>query len=160
MRSLRVTLGIVSALLGMSACSDSGPTTPGGITTLTEVIPAAGATGVDPAGSMMAQFSGAMAAGMERYMNLHQGDVAGPLVPMSCGWSPDRTTLTCTPGYPLQSSTRYTIYLGSGMMDADGHMAETEQHGMQLGGQPVTGQMMGPMHGGGSGGMAFTFETR
>ena len=134
-----------------------------------------GATGVDPAGLIMVRFTGAMGAGMEQYMDLHQGDVSGPVVPMSCAWSADRSTLTCTPGEPLQSHVRYTIHMGSGMRDASGHMADTEQHGMQMGGQPVTGAMMGPMHGGdpagmmGSGwqdpsdghmGMAFTFETR
>ena len=66
MRSLRVTLGIVGAMLGMSACSESGPTALGGITTLTEITPAAGATGVNPAGSVMVRFSGAMSAGMEQ----------------------------------------------------------------------------------------------
>ena len=81
---------------------------------------------------------------------------SGPLVPMSCALSTDRRTLPCTPGGLLQSSTRHTIYVWSGMMDAEGHAVETEQHGMQLGGQPVTGQMMGPMHGGEPGDMAFT----
>jgi hypothetical protein len=108
----------------------------------------------------MVRFSGAMGAGMERYMNLYQVDVAGPLVPMNCTWSSDRMTLTCTPGRLLQSSTLHTIYLGSGMMDADGHVVDTEQQGKQLGGHLVTGQMMGPMHSGGPGGMVFTFETR
>jgi hypothetical protein len=59
------------------------------------------------------------------------------------------------------------------MMDGSGHPAEIESHGMAMGGQPVTSQMMGGMHNGqptgmmGQGwtdsdghiGMAFTFET-
>jgi hypothetical protein len=159
MRWLRVTLGVAGAMLGM-ACSNSGPTRPGGVTTLVEITPPPRATGVDPAGPIVVRFSGAMGGGMERYMDLHRGDVAGPLVPMSCAWSTDRRTLTCTPGGLLQSGTRYTIHLGSAMIDADGHAVETEQHGMQLGGQSVTGQTMGPMHGGEPGGVAFTFETR
>jgi hypothetical protein len=123
----------------------------------------------------MVRFNGSMGAGMERYVDLHRGDIAGPLVPMSCIWSTDRSTLTCTPGGPLQPGTRYTIHLGSGMVDAGGRRVETEEHGMQMGGQPVNGQMIGPMHGpepagmmepgwrgAGDGhfGMGFTFETR
>jgi hypothetical protein len=60
------------------------------------------------------------------------------------------------------------------MMDADGHLVDTERPGMQMGGQAVTGGMMGTAHGGqpesmmglgwqdpndGHLGMAFTFET-
>jgi hypothetical protein len=74
---------------------------------------------------------------------------------------------------PLQPGTSYTIHMGSGMMDASGRPVETAEHGLQMGGQSVTGQMMGGMHGGqpssmmGPGwrhagddqvGMAFTFE--
>ena len=64
--------------------------------------------------------------------------------------------------------------MGSGMMDGSGHPAEIESHGMGMGGQPVSGGMMGGMHDGqptgmmgdgwehpGDGhlGMAFTFQT-
>lgn len=161
MRWLRVTLGVAGAMLGIAACSDSSPTTPGAVTTLSEITPRPGATAVDPGGPIMLRFTGAMGDGMERYMSLHRGYVAGPLVPMSCAWSTDRSTLSCKPGSgPLQSGTRYTIHLGSGMMDAGGHVVETEQRGMQMGGQPVSGQPMGPMHSGDQAGVAFAFETR
>jgi hypothetical protein len=146
-------------MLGITACSDSGPTLLGGVTTLAEITPPQGATAVDPTKPITARFSGAMGTGMERYTDLHRGDVTGPLVAMSCAWSTDRSTLTCTPVEPLHSGTRYTIYMGLGMMDADGHMVEMEQQGMQLGGRPVT-QVRGPMHDAKPDGMAFTFQTR
>ena len=175
MRWMRICLSMAGALLVLAACSDSGPTSTGDVTVLAEVAPAAGTTGVDPTGPVIARFSGPMASGMEQYVDLHRGDISGPVVPMSYAWSSDRSTLTCTPGEPLQSQTRYTIHMGSGMTDANGRMADTEQHGMRMGGQPVTGAMMGPMHGGNPAGMmgpgwqdpdhghmgiAFTFETR
>lgn len=95
-------------------------------------------------------------------------------MPMTCTWSDDRTTLSWTPSSPLQPGTRYTIHIGSEMRDADGRPVETEERGLHMGGQPVTEQMMGGMHGGRSSdmmgpgwrhagddhlGMAFTFET-
>jgi hypothetical protein len=176
MRSSRIYLGLAGVVLALAACSDSGPTTHAGVTALAEIIPAPGSTGIDPAAPMVMRFSGAMGSGMEQYVDVHQGDIAGPIVPMrSWTWSTDRSRLTCTPGEPLQSHTRYVIHMGSGMTDASGHMADTEQHGTQMGGQPVTAAMMGPMHDGRSAttmgpgwqdpgdghvGMAFTFETQ
>jgi hypothetical protein len=122
----------------------------------------------------MVRFSQPMAGGVEQYVDLHQGGIDGPVVPMPCELSDDRSTLTCTPGQPLQSGTAYTIHIGAGMMDEGGRPVEVEDHGMGMGGQPVTGGMMGGVHGGqstglmgpgwqhpGDGhlGMAFTFET-
>jgi hypothetical protein len=174
MRLLRIALAVAGPALGLAACSDNDTTAPGSDTTLEAVIPSAEATGVDPAGPITVRFSGPMGTGMEQYLDLHQGDIGGPIVQMNCAWSADRTTLTCAPGAPLQPGTSYTIHLGSGMMDGNGRPVETEEHGLQMGGQPVTGQMMGGMHGGqassmmGPGwrhagddhvGMAFTFET-
>jgi Big-like domain-containing protein len=172
---VRTILGLA---LGLGACSgsDTGTTgpEPTGTTALESVVPAAGATHVNPAGPMTIRFSGPMAAGMQQYVDLHRGDVAGPIVPMSCAMSADLAAITCTPDQPLEQHTRYTLHMGSGMMDAQGHHAEVEQHGMGMGGQPVTGGMMGGMHGGepwgmmggdwsdpqdGHPGMAFDFTT-
>ncbi len=171
---------ILGAALGLAACSGSDTGTnptgpePGGTTVLESVTPAAGATNVNPAGTMTIRFSGPMAAGMQQYVDLHRGDVTGPIVPMSCTMSAERAAITCTPDHPLEQHTRYTFHVGSGMMDAQGHHAEVEQHGMGMGGQPVTGGMMGGMHGGepmgmmgddwshpsdGHFGMAFSFTT-
>jgi hypothetical protein len=170
---LVVPLAAIVLVAGATGCGDNNTTAPGTDTVLESVSPAAGATGVDPMGSIVVRFSGPMATGMEQYVDLHQGDVSGPIVPMTCTFSGDRTTLTCTHAQPLQPGTGYTIHLGSGMMDGSGHPVEVESHGMAMGGQPVTGQIMGGMHGGqpmgmmgqgwqdGDGhlGMEFTFQT-
>ncbi|HEU4697870.1 MAG TPA: Ig-like domain-containing protein [Gemmatimonadales bacterium] len=165
---------VAGAALGLAACSDGGPSGPNTVTTLEAVSPAAGATGIDPASPIAVRFSGAMGIGMERYVDLHQGDVGGPVVPMACTWSNDRATLTCTPGTHLASGTGYALHVGSGMMDANNRPVDVEGHGTQMGGHRVTGQMMGGMHAGqatglmGPGwrhagdahmGMAFAFET-
>ena len=172
---MRVTKVLVIPLFGAAACSDGGTTAPGGATTLAEITPQPGAAGVDPAGPIMLRFSAPIGTGMERYVDLHRGDIAGPIVPITCTWSTARSTLTCTPGSPLQSRTRYIIHLGSGMMDAGGRRVETEEHGMRMGGQPVDAETIGPMHGGepagmmepgwhgpgdGHFGIGFRFETR
>jgi hypothetical protein len=174
MRLVRIALAVIGPAVGLTACSDNGTTAPDGGTALEAITPSDGATGVDPTGAITIRFSGPMGSGMEQYMDLHQGDITGPVRQVSCVWSDDRTTMTCTPGAPLQPGSNYTIHLGSGMMDASGRPVDTEEHGRQMGGEPVTDQMMGGMHGGeatnmmGSGwrhpgddhlGMAFTFET-
>lgn len=142
-------------------------------TSLVAVSPAPGTTGVDPSGTITMTFSGAMLTSMMQYVDLHQGTIAGPVVPMTCSWSNDNTTLTCQPNQPLQPGTSYVLHMGGGMMNANGDPVDVEHHGMTIGGQPVSGGMMGGMHGGqgtgmmGSGwmdpdghyGMEFTFTT-
>jgi hypothetical protein len=175
MRSAKLTLAFIAAL-GLVACSnDEGATAPEAETTLVSVAPAAGATGVDPKGSITIRFSGPMASGMEQYVDIHQFDIRGPIVSLTHIWSADRTTLTCTPSAPLHQGTRYTVHLGSGMRDARGHHADVDDPGGRMGGHPVTSQTMNDHHGShptgmmGSGwqhpewghlGMAFTFQTR
>jgi hypothetical protein len=102
----------------------------------------------------------------------HMRDLAGATMPMNCGWSSDRTTLTCTPQGPLSPRTTYFIHLGGGMMTQAGQ-AHYSQYGPMMGGQWITGGMMGGSHGGGawtmmgpnwrnangSHGMAFSFTT-
>jgi Big-like domain-containing protein len=154
MRNGTAVRAILGVALGLGACSGSDTGTaptgpePGSTTVLESVTPAAGATEVSPAGTMTIRFSGPMAAGMQQYVDLHRGDVAGPIVPTSCTMSADLAAITCTPDQPLEQHTRYTLHMGSGMMDGQGHHAEVEQHGMGMGGQPVSGGMMGGMHGG------------
>ncbi len=137
------------------------------------VTPQGGATGVSVSAPIMFRFGAAMGAGMEQYVDLHMGDLAGPNVPMSCGWSGDRTTLTCTPQGPLSSRTSYVVHLGGGMMTQAGQPLDYARYGPMMGGQWIMGGMMGSSHGGdpwgmmgsgwrnanGSYGMAFTFTT-
>lgn len=173
MRMFTIALAMAGPALALVACGSDNASGPTGATVLESVSPAAGATGVDPSAPITMRFSGPMGSGMEQYVDVHQGGISGPVVPMTCAFSADRTTLTCTHDQPLQAGTSYTIHLGSGMMDGSGHSAEIESHGMAMGGQPVGGQMMGGMHNGqptgmmgqgwqdGDGhlGMAFTFQT-
>jgi hypothetical protein len=135
---------LASASIG---CSDDDATFPEDETVLEEVAPAAGTTDVDPEGSITLRFSHPMGNGVEQYVDLHRGGISGPVVPMGCELSDDRSVLTCTPGQPLQSGTAYTMHIGAGMMDQNGRPAEIEEHGMGMGGQPVTDEMMGGMHG-------------
>ena len=153
----------------LAACSSS--TAPNSVS-LASVTPAPGANAVSTTTTMVASFTGPMMAGMEQYVDLHQGGVDGAIMPMTCAWNGDRTTLTCTPNSPLAAGTQYTIHMGAGMTDAQGNMVNMGSW-TSMGGQWATSGMMGGTHGGvpvgsmGSGwkdgmghyGMLFTFTT-
>lgn len=117
---LSLILGLAGAVFGLAACSDSGLSAPPGVTALGEVTPPGGARHRSGRRSRDAlqradgQWYGGICGSL-------LGDTAGPLVPMSCTWAADSSTLTCTPGEPLHSRTRYTIHVGSGMRNANGH---------------------------------------
>ena len=137
------------------------------------VTPQGGATGVSASAPIVFRFGAAMGTGMEQYVDLHMRDLAGPTVPMSCGWSGDRSTLTCTLQAPLASRTTYVAHLGGGMMTQAGQHLDYDQFGPMMGGQWIMGGMMGGSHAGsswgmmspdwrsanGAYGMAFTFTT-
>ena len=160
---------VVLALAVLSACQ-SNAVAPSLTTHVVTVVPAGGATGVDPTAPIVATFSHAMQAGMEQYVALHQGDVAGPVVPGAWMWSDDRTTLTFTPLQPLAPHATYTLHLGGGMRASDGGFVDFEHCVAQHGGAWATGSMMtggrmndmmgaGWRHPNGSFGMTFTFTT-
>lgn len=156
------------AAIALGACSDSiAPAT----ATLASVSPIPAATAVAPATTIVLTFGQPMTAGMEQFMDLHQGGIAGATVPMTCGWSPDQTTLTCTPTSPLAAATQFTIHVGAGMTDTGNHMMGMDNW-TTMGGQWATSGMMGGTHAGqpigmmGSGwkqgshyGMLFSFTT-
>jgi hypothetical protein len=138
---------------------------------LDAVSPLPGAASVATSTTIMLTFGQPMMAGMEQYMDLHQGGVSGPVMPMNCAWSAGGTILTCTPTNPLAPGTGYTIHMGGGMTDAQGHMMDMDEW-TTMGGQWATSGMMGGMHDGhpigmmGSGwtygghyGMLFSFTT-
>ena len=171
-RILRWLVGF-GALASATGCSGDN-LTPSSTTALLEVTPSGGAADVAPDGAITIRFSGPMGTGMEQYVDLHQGTINGPVVPMSCTWSADRTTLTCLPSVPLQDQRPYAFHVGAGMMDADGHGVVMEDPGGRMGGEPVTSGMMVGMHAGqpvnamgpgwrnaeGHFGLAFGFTTR
>ena len=104
-----------------------------------------------PGSQLRLGFGGPMAAGAEQYTDLHFGGLDGPIVPMTCGWSEDRTTLTCTPNQPLHAQTGYTLHVGGGLRDAHGHLIGLGADGAMFGGQWVQGGQMPGTHGGGMG---------
>lgn len=156
------------AIAALAACSDAtAPAT----ATLTAVSPAPAASAVATSATIILTFGQPMMAGMEQYMDLHQGGITGPTVPMACAWSPNKTTLTCTPTSALAAGTQFTIHVGGGMTDAQGHLMDMDPW-TGMGGQWATGGMMGGTHDGrpigmmGPGwmhgsdyGMLFTFTT-
>ncbi len=179
MKAWRIVIVPALLVLGVG-CGNSGMargpmmTGPGAVTgtaTATEVVsvsPAANSVGVAPSAPIVLRFNHPMASGMEQYLLLHRGDLSGPVVPMTCVFSPDRTTLTCTPHAPLARHTLYTIHMGAGMMDATGHPLDLDDMPM-MGGQWIVpgmmgggmGWMMGPGWQGANGsyGVIFTFTT-
>lgn len=145
---------LLTALAGLAACSSSNNPTPS--TQLVSVAPIGGATGIAVNTSITMHFSGPMMMSGDSEITLHQGVLTGAVVPCTRSWSVDSMTLTMTPMSPLAASTHYTIHLGAGMMDADGHSIDMTTHGMGMGGQCVGGGMMG---GGCADGMVFGFTT-
>jgi len=137
------------------------------------MTPQGGATGVSLTNQIVVRFGTTMGVGMEQYVDLHMGDLAGPTILMSCGWSGGRMTLTCTPQAPLSPRTTYVVHIGGGMMTQAGQQLDYAQYGPMMGGQWIMGGMMGGSHAGspwgmmgpgwrnanGSYGMAFTFTT-
>lgn len=173
---------IFAAALPIASCAGSDlPTAPsapapslaGGVA-LTTVFPQGGTTGVPVATDLRIGFGGPMAPGMEQYVDLHHGGVADVPIPMPCTWSGDRTTLVCHPTDPLHAGTRYTLHVGGGLRDANGHPIGLGTHGPMAGGQWVDGSAMSAFHGGamawgmmgagwrhadGSYGLGFSFTT-
>ena len=120
---------------------------------LVSVTPAGGATGVPTSTSLTLRFGAPMAVAMEQYVDLHVGSIAGPVVAISCAWSPDRTTLTCVPSATLDPRTTYIFHVGAGMMTQAGQPIDYDHYGPGMGGQWLMGGMMGPTHAGGPWGM-------
>ena len=145
-----VTLTVVCLAAGCSSSSTSGTGTDPNTTTapaLLSVVPLGGATNVSRTGPMMMQFDEAMGMGMEQYIDLHHGTIVDATRPMSCTWSVDRKTVTCTPNTPMDPQAQYVLHMGGGMKGADSMMANMA-NATQMGGQAVTTGGMGSMHAG------------
>lgn len=145
----------VLALAGVGCGGNGGNgnlTGPTGSTMFMSISPVGGATGVSTSTGIVVRFSRQMGGGMERFVDLHEGDPSGPVVAMTCGWSEDRTTLTCQPTQGLKPQAHYATHLGGGMMDAD-DLPVSMAPGFQMGGQWLMADMMGGNHAGMSMGM-------
>jgi len=162
----RATWIVLVGLATLAACSAldrGGPTGPApGVVT---VSPANGVSGVSPTSPVVITFSQSMMQGTETNVALHEESVTGTVVAAAARWSDDRRTLTLTPAAALRPATTYVIHLAPTMMSSNGR---TLDHGScaGLGGQNVSGGMMGAgMMGGGwamangSDGMSFSFTT-
>lgn len=160
----------IAGWIALVGCTDT--TAPVVATELAAVVPAGGAVAVDAGTTVTVTFTHPMMEGMEEYMVLHLGDVTGPLVPGTWSWSADGCQATFQPLNPLEPKTLYTIHLGGGMMDWEGHAVGFAEHGVHMGGVWATGAMMGGggMMGGGmmgqgwmgpngTYGMVFSFTT-
>jgi hypothetical protein len=152
------------ALLG--ACSSNDPLAIDDSLVLTEMTPSANATNVDVGTTVGLTFSHQMPDGAKSYVGLYEGGLTGPRVPGTWSWSQDHTHLEFHPDAPLRNQFRYTVHLGGAIQDTQGHHLNYEQCLNMHGGQWAWGHMMGGhqmgagwMHGNGSYGVFFGFET-
>lgn len=151
-------LGLGAAALLAAACSDN-TTAPSGATPATTLsaVTFGPATTTQPGGTVTMHFNGAMMAGMEQYVDVHHGDITGPVVPITCTWSTDHTTLTCTPNGALVAGQQYTLHMGAGMQASNG-MPVSMTAGTGMGGTWMTG-MMGGSHNGSMMGTGWTDQS-
>lgn len=173
-RSLGLLVALGSLVGGVTSCDD-GATGVEFETALLSVAPAGGAAGVAVDEEVVVTFNHAMHDHAVDFAAVHEGDVAGPAVAGTWVLEESRKVMRFTPDQPWKRGTVYTIHLGGGMQDAQGHMVEFASHGMSMGGMWANGGMMGggmmgdaghPHMGAGwkhpangSYGMVFTFTT-
>lgn len=148
----RGAVGLVAAgVLAVAACGGSS-TAPTAVESspaaLASVVPAGGATSVDPAAPITLTFTHAMPAAAQMYVELREGSLTGPVVAGTARWSADGTVLTFTPAAVLKAATTYVLHVGGGMVDAAGDSVDYSQC-PRYGGQPATAGMMGLGAGGG-----------
>lgn len=168
------TVALMAAVaLGVAAC-DEGTTTLEPETMLLSVAPAGETVDVALDAPVVVTFDHAMHGQAPDYAAVHEGDVTGPEVSGSWMLEENGRVMRFTPSQGWRAGTDYTVHLGGGMIDAEGHMVDFESHGMSMGGMWTDGSMMsGGMMGGeqhphmeegwrhrnGSYGMLFKFTT-
>lgn len=135
---------LVAITAGCSSGDLAGPDSVQAV--LLDVVPHGGHVGVDPTGTMYAHFDHPMREDMHNFASLHDGDLDGPEVDGSWGWSHEHHRLNFVPHEPLQEHARYTLHLGGGLVDQHGHHVDFEQHGFEMGGEWAHGSMMGRGH--------------
>src|SRR5512143_3441295 len=154
MSRLPCAWAVLSAVLLEGACGGGGSMGPmgggpgggrGGGAAFMAVSPGGGATAVATDTALVFRFSAPMAEGMEKYVDLHHGDLSGRILPMACVWSEGQTVLTCTPAAPLDPKNTYAIHLGGGMTSAGGLPVDYTT-AAAMGGQWIMGGMMTATH--------------
>lgn len=142
---LSLTTVLVAAVFACGG-DTTAPTAPGLATAspllVRNVIPASGATNVDPNAPIIIAFSSGMMTAMEKLVVLHEGAVTGPAVAGTAMWSADRTTLTFTPASPLQFNTVYVLHLSPNLLDSKGDTVNFAACATAVGGSPVPSSMM------------------
>lgn len=144
---LFVIFAVNACANGSSAVLGPGGATAVDVPAVLSVMPAAGATNVDPTKPVVLTFNMAMMTGMEMLVVVNEGTVTGPQVAGTSSWSTDRRTLTFMPAAALKSKTTYVIHLSPSLAATNGKTIDMSQ-GMKIGGQVVTGGMMGSAGGG------------
>ena len=149
MSRIPFALGLLAAIVALGACVNTAtPADPGAIRpTLMGIVPANTTTGVDPTKPVTITFSHPMMTGMEMLVVLHEATVTGPQVAGISRWSADRTVLTFTPSATLKAPTTYILHFSPSLQGANGQMINMGA-GMTMGGQYVSGDMMGSAAGG------------
>ena len=148
-----LALATLASILTLGACStgDSSATGPGVLAADTpavlSVLPAAATSGVDPTKPITITFNMSMLSGMELLVVVHEGSVTGPQVTGTSTWSADRRVLTFTPAATLKAKTTYVVHLSPSMQGTNGRTVDLSQC-TRIGGQYVTGGMMGSAAGG------------
>jgi hypothetical protein len=150
MSRIPLALGLLATSLAISACvkSPSAPTDPNAIRpAVLSIVPASATTGVDPAKPVTITFNYPMMTGMEMLVVLHEGTVTGPQVAGTSSWSGDRTVLTFTPSTALKAKTNYILHFSPSLKGANGQTIDLAAC-TTIGGQYVSGGMMGSTAGG------------
>lgn len=152
-RNLLAIIVIASSLaLGACSSSSSSPTsTDATAPAALGVLPAASATGVSATAPIVVTFNVSMMSGMETLVVLHEGSVTGTQVMGVSTWSADRTALTITPATALKAKTTYVVHLSPSLKGTNGTMIDLAQC-TKIGGQSISGSMMGAGAGGMMGG--------
>lgn len=142
---------IGAVALGTTACDD-GTTSVEPETALLSVTPEGGAQNVGVSSTTIeVTFNHAMHDHATDYMAVHEGDVTGPEVMGSWMMEENATVMRFVLDAGLKEGTRYSVHIGGGLEDAEGHGVDLEAHGMSMGGMwaaesMMTGGMMGGQH--------------
>ena len=147
-RSLACGLVTVGAAALLGACSSS-PTDeaagPDGPTVLLSVLPAGGAVDISLTTDITVGFSRTISDNLRHFVALHDGDCPGPVVSGTWTRTSDGMGLGFIPFGPLIPGTEYTIHVGGGMTDGFSQPFDLRLHGIPLGGETATEEMvLGP----------------
>lgn len=140
MRRAFLFAALLAAPMALPGCGDNNNNVPGGTgetpseptqsgaaTALVTISPTPGPA-TDTVGTPISlKFDGAMDTASARFVDLHQGSIDGPVVPMNCGWQLADSLLSCTAtaAQPLQADAPYTLHIGAGMTGSNGEVLST-----------------------------------